>query len=41
MKFTLGWLTYAMSVLMALTAIAIFILAFRQPQRHYVADDTL
>jgi TRAP-type C4-dicarboxylate transport system permease small subunit len=41
LKITLGWLTYAMSLLMALTAVALFILAFRRPQRHYVADDAL
>ena len=39
LKITLGWLTYAMSVLMGLTAVAFFIVAFRQPQRHYVAED--
>jgi TRAP-type C4-dicarboxylate transport system permease small subunit len=41
LKITVGWLTYAMSLLMALTAVALFILAFRQPQRHYVAEDAL
>jgi TRAP-type transport system small permease protein len=41
LKITLGWLTYAMSLLMALTAVALFIVAFRQPQRHYVAEDVL
>ena len=39
LKITLGWLTYAMSILMALTAVAFFIVAFRQPQRHYGADE--
>jgi TRAP-type C4-dicarboxylate transport system permease small subunit len=39
LKITLGWLTYAMSVLMALTAAAFFIVAFRTPQRHHVADE--
>jgi TRAP-type C4-dicarboxylate transport system permease small subunit len=39
LKITVGWLTYYMSVLMALTAVALFILAYRQPQRHYVGDD--
>lgn len=39
LKITLGWLTYAMSVLMALTAVALFILAWRRPQRHHVGDD--
>jgi TRAP-type C4-dicarboxylate transport system permease small subunit len=32
-KFTLGYLTYAMSILMALTAVAMLVLAFRQPTR--------
>jgi TRAP-type C4-dicarboxylate transport system permease small subunit len=35
LKITLAWLTYAMAVLMALTAVALVILAFRQPQRHH------
>lgn len=39
LKITLGWLTYAMALLMALTAVAVFIVAFRQPQRHYLAQD--
>ena len=39
LKITVGWLTYSMSVLMALTAVSFVIVAFRQPQRHYVADD--
>ena len=38
LKIMLGWLTYGMSLLMALTAITFFIVAFRQPQRHYVDD---
>jgi TRAP-type C4-dicarboxylate transport system permease small subunit len=38
LKITLGWLAYLMAVLMALTALSIFILAFRQPQRHYTGD---
>jgi hypothetical protein len=33
LKFTLGYLTYAMSILMALTAVAMLVLAFRQPTR--------
>ena len=41
LKITLGWLTYAMSLLMALTAVALLILAFRRPQRHHVVDDAL
>ena len=36
LKITLGWLAYAMAVLMALTTVSLFILAFRQPQRHYI-----
>jgi TRAP-type C4-dicarboxylate transport system permease small subunit len=39
LKLTVGWLTYAMSLLMVLTAAALFILAFRQPQRHYAGND--
>lgn len=39
LKITLGWLTYSMSVLMALTAVALFILAWRRPQRHHVGDE--
>jgi TRAP-type C4-dicarboxylate transport system permease small subunit len=35
LKITLGWLAYAMAVLMALTAVSLFVLIFRQPQRHY------
>jgi TRAP-type C4-dicarboxylate transport system permease small subunit len=33
LKIQLSWLTYSMSVLMAVTALALFVLAFRQPQR--------
>ena len=33
LKIQLAWLTYSMSVLMALTALALLVLAFRQPQR--------
>jgi TRAP-type C4-dicarboxylate transport system permease small subunit len=32
-KMKLGYLAYSMSILMALTAIALFLLIFRQPQR--------
>lgn len=33
LKIELSWLTYSMSVLMAVTALALFVLAFRQPHR--------
>ncbi len=33
LKFKLAYLTYGMSVMMALTALALLLLAFRQPQR--------
>ncbi len=33
LKFKLAYLTYTMSVLMALTAVALLVLAFRRPQR--------
>ncbi len=33
LKIPLAWLTYSMSVLMALTAVALVVLAFREPQR--------
>ncbi len=33
LKFRLAYLTYAMSILMALTAVALIVLAFRRPQR--------
>ena len=33
LKFKLAYLTYAMSILMALTAVALLVLVFRQPQR--------
>src|SRR5262245_35692307 len=39
LKIKLAWLTYSMSVLMALTAIALLILAFRRAQRHFAGDD--
>ena len=35
LKFKLAYLTYGMSILMALTAIALLLLLFRQPTRHY------
>ncbi|MDH4192223.1 MAG: TRAP transporter small permease [Betaproteobacteria bacterium] len=34
LKFTVAWLTYSMSLLMALSACALLILVFRSPQRH-------
>ena len=33
LKIKLGYLAYSMSILMALTAVALFVLMFRQPQR--------
>jgi TRAP-type C4-dicarboxylate transport system permease small subunit len=36
LKLKLAYLTYSMSVLMALTAVALLVLAFRRPQRHFV-----
>lgn len=38
LKIRLAWLTYSMSVLMALTAVALLVLAFRRPRRHFVED---
>jgi TRAP-type transport system small permease protein len=37
LKFKLAYLTYGMSILMALTAIALLILIFRRPARHSTA----
>jgi hypothetical protein len=37
LKFKLGYLTYAMSILMALTALALLVLVFRPPRRHYTS----
>jgi TRAP-type C4-dicarboxylate transport system permease small subunit len=34
LKIKLGYLAYSMSFLMALTAVALFVVMFRQPQRH-------
>jgi TRAP-type C4-dicarboxylate transport system permease small subunit len=34
LKFKLAYLTYAMSLLMALTALSLLVLAMRRPQRH-------
>ena len=38
LKFKLAYLTYAMSILMALTALALLMLTFRQPQRHVAGE---
>lgn len=38
LKIKLAWLTYSMSVLMACTAIALLVLLFRRPQRHFVEE---
>ena len=38
LKIKLAWLTYSMSLLMAFTAIALIVLAFRRPRRHFVED---
>lgn len=34
LRIQLGWIAYSMSVLMALTALAMLLVAFRRPQRH-------
>jgi hypothetical protein len=34
LKFKLAYLTYGMSILMALTALALLVLVFRRPRRH-------
>ena len=38
LKIKLGYLAYSMSFLMALTAIALFVVMFRQPQRHFPGE---
>jgi TRAP-type C4-dicarboxylate transport system permease small subunit len=38
LKIKLGYLTFSMSVLMAFAAIALLVLAFRRPQRHFVEE---
>jgi len=38
LKVKLGYLAYSMSILMALTAAALFVLLFRQPQRHVTGE---
>jgi TRAP-type C4-dicarboxylate transport system permease small subunit len=40
LKLTLAWLTWWMALMMALTAVAVAILAFRRPQRHYSDTDS-
>jgi hypothetical protein len=38
LKFKLAYLTYSMSVLMALTAVALLVLMLRRPQRHTAGE---
>jgi TRAP-type C4-dicarboxylate transport system permease small subunit len=38
LQIKLAWLTYSMSLLMAFTAIALVVLAFRRPHRHFVEE---
>lgn len=38
LKIELGYLAYSMSILMALTAVALLLLAFRRPQRHVAGE---
>jgi hypothetical protein len=38
LKIGTAWLGYAMSVLMAFTAVALIVLAFRRPRRHFVEE---
>ena len=38
LKFKLAYLTYGMSILMALTALALLVLMLRRPTRHYAAQ---
>ncbi|MBI3436850.1 MAG: TRAP transporter small permease [Proteobacteria bacterium] len=38
LKFKLAYLTYGMSILMAFTALALLLLAFRRPERHLTAE---
>jgi TRAP-type C4-dicarboxylate transport system permease small subunit len=38
LKLKLGYLTFSMSVLMAFTAAALVVLAFRRPQRHFTDE---
>jgi TRAP-type C4-dicarboxylate transport system permease small subunit len=41
LQFTLGWLTWGMTLMMALTSAALAVLALRPPQRHSVEDRAL
>ena len=38
LKFKLAYLTYGMSILMLLTALAMLVLMFRRPTRHTIAQ---
>jgi hypothetical protein len=38
LKFKLAYLTYGMSILMLLTALAMLVLMFRRPTRHSIAQ---
>ncbi len=38
LKIQQAWLTYAMAVLMAFTAVALLVLLFRRPRRHHTAE---
>jgi TRAP-type C4-dicarboxylate transport system permease small subunit len=38
LKLTIAWLAYGMAALMALSAVAMLVLALRRPRRHYVED---
>ena len=38
LKIKLAWLTYSMSLLMVFAAMALIVLAFRQPHRHFLED---
>ena len=39
LHFKLAWLTYAMAILMALTAVALLVTLFRRPQRRIPGED--
>jgi len=38
LKLTIAWLAYGMAALMAISAVAMLVLALRRPRRHYVED---
>jgi TRAP-type C4-dicarboxylate transport system permease small subunit len=38
LKLTMAWLAYGMAVLMAISSLAMLILARRRPRRHYVDE---